>query len=371
MHEDLKNYKIKEVPHLRISGRTDRERDDVPLFYNGSGIEVNVSGCEFWITVEAGYEIFEPWACTMINGAVIERFGLKKGTNHICIFRGMSRENIKNIRFIRETQAMSDDPDCYVLVKEISADGEFFELKKPKYKLEFIGDSLTSGEGTYGANDDMDWLPMYMSFSHQYAHFIEETADCEVRMISQGGWGVYNAWDNNRNNVIPGIYKKICALTELGKNREFGSGKEYDFSSWVPDAVIVNLGTNDASGFKQPPFKDQKTGTIWKQRLEDDGSYNREDIGCFKKAVKDFLIMLRECNPTSHIVWVYGMLGHDIEEDLKDAVGEYCRENSDDNAAYLSLPDTLPEKLGSRQHSGVAAHRDAARIILSYLEKVL
>ena len=37
---------------------------------------------------------------------------LSKGINKICIFRGMNPEKIKQVRIIKETQAMSGDEEC-------------------------------------------------------------------------------------------------------------------------------------------------------------------------------------------------------------------------------------------------------------------
>ncbi len=45
-NENLKTYSLKEMEHYKIYGRTDETQDLLPLFYNGSGIEVNVKGSE-------------------------------------------------------------------------------------------------------------------------------------------------------------------------------------------------------------------------------------------------------------------------------------------------------------------------------------
>ena len=45
-NEKLKIYSLKEIPYYHIYGRTDETQDPLPLFWNGSGIEVNVTGSE-------------------------------------------------------------------------------------------------------------------------------------------------------------------------------------------------------------------------------------------------------------------------------------------------------------------------------------
>lgn len=158
----------------------------------------------------------------------------------------------KTMKFFRELQAMSEDDDCHVFVRGFRCDGEFLPVKEHKYKIEFIGDSITSGEGTYGALPDTDWLAMYMSSSENYATYTAKVLDADYRLISQGGWGVYCGWDNDvRHNILLLREDLRSWLREV--NESVGAQKDYDFASWKPDAIVVNLGTNDASAFNQPP----------------------------------------------------------------------------------------------------------------------
>lgn len=51
-NENLKTYSIKEIPYYHIYRRTDEMQNPLPLFWNGSGIEVNVTGSELWIDLD-------------------------------------------------------------------------------------------------------------------------------------------------------------------------------------------------------------------------------------------------------------------------------------------------------------------------------
>lgn len=370
-NSNVKTYSLKETEHYKIHGRTDETQDPLPLFFNGSGVEVNVTGTELWIDVDVNYGVHEPWIWTALNGAFMSRQMLLPGSYSLCLFRGMSPDAVKNVRFIRELQAMSEDDDCRLLIRGFRSDGEFLPVRFRRYKLEFIGDSITSGEGTYGAEADMDWLAMYMSSSRDYARMVSDALDAEYRLISQGGWGVLCGWNNDPRHNIPSCYEKICGLAGGETNEKLGAAKPYDFQSWVPDAVIVNLGTNDAGAFDQPAWVDPVTGRTFEQRREADGTYNAEDLARFEQAVVDFLVMLRRDNPTSHIVWTYGMLGYDLTLAITDAMNTYRRTTGDVNAAFLQLPDTTEETVGSRTHPGERSHARAAQVIVEYLRTVL
>lgn len=367
----LKTYTLQEAGQYKVHGRMNECQYPLPLFFNGSGIEVNVTGSELWIDVEVDCDLHEPWICTFLNGAFMSRQMLLPGSYSICLFRKMSPDAIKNVRFVRELQAMSEDDSCHILVKGFQSDGSFFPVLDRPFKLEFIGDSITSGEGTYGAAEDTDWLPMYMGVSRNYAAIVSDALNAEYHLFSQGGWGVLCGWDNDPGHNIPAYYEKLCGLAGGSFNEALGTQKPYDFKKWEPDAVIINLGTNDASAFNQPQWQNPSTGKAFRQRRNPDGTYNQEDLMRFEQSVIDFLTMVRRNNRNSHIVWVYGMLGYDLTLAITDAINSYRRQSGDHHVAFLQLPNTTEETVGSHAHPGAKSHERAAQVLIEYLKPVL
>ncbi len=363
-----KFYDILEIPNLKIHGRT-VEQSPLPLFWNHAGIEVNCTGSELWIDLETDCGFHEPWIAYEINEALMSRQMLLPGEHSLCIYRSMVPGVVKNVRFYRELQAMSEDDKCHVLVKGLRTDGEFLPVKAPTLKLEFIGDSITSGEGSYGALEDTEWLAMYMSSSRHYANIIEKAMNADARVISQGGWGIYTGWDNDVRHNIPSIYTPVCGLATGEFNERLGAAREYDFSSWVPDAIIVNLGTNDASAFNLPALEVPGHGLCKMRKDETTGVRNPEDEKKIFDAEIAFLKLLRKKNPTSHILWVYGMLGNDLEGVITGALSEYSKQTGDGNVAYLALPDTTEETVGSHSHPGYKSHLVSARVLGKYLSE--
>lgn len=368
---NLKTYSLKETPHYKVHGRTDNSQYPLPLFWNGSAVEVNVSGTELWIDIDVDFDTFEPWVGTDIDGAFMSRQMLMPGSYSVCLFRNMTMEAVKNVRFYRELQAMSEDDNCHVLIRGFRTDGEFFPVADKPFKLEFIGDSITSGEGTYGPNGDQPWISMFMSSSRNYAAMTAKALNAEFRLISQGGWGVLCGWDNNPHHNIPSCYEKICGLGLGEFNEKLGAQKMNPFQEWKPDAIVVNLGTNDCSAFNQPMWEDPATGESFKQHLNPDGSFVAEDAARFEKAVVDFLYMLRKNNPDSPIVWVYGMLGYDLSLPIVNAINTFRRESGDIKTFFLQLPNTTVETVGCRFHPGVKSHERAAKVLTEYLAQLL
>jgi hypothetical protein len=53
------------------------------LFFNGSGVEVVVTGSELWIDVETDSDFLEMWVAVEINGAFISRQMLLPGEHSL------------------------------------------------------------------------------------------------------------------------------------------------------------------------------------------------------------------------------------------------------------------------------------------------
>lgn len=362
----MNRVSIATVPHL-VHGRTTKEREPLTLFWTASGLELNVRASELWVEVHADWTLHEPWYSIMINGTFFSRRMADKGTHRVCVFRGTDPNTVKNVRIIKDTQAYSADSDSLLQLCALETDGSFEPVKERKLKLEFIGDSITSGEGDIGeAEYPWDWCSMIFSAENNYAVQIGQALNADVRVLSQSGWGVGCAWNNNRREAIPPIYEEICGLLSGERNRVLGAHEPNDFKSWQPDVIFINLGTNDCGSFNQPEWYDERTGERFKNRRNQDGTMVAEDVERFINTAKAFLCKLRLCNPEAKLVWIYGMLGNGLECALREAIGRYCTESGDKNVDFLLLKDDV-EHRGARSHPAAAAHRTAANEILSYL----
>lgn len=347
----LKTYRLSEIENIKINGRTTGCREPLALFWTASGFELNAKGSELWVELEAGFDLYEPWFSVLINGAYVSKQMAVKGKSRICLFRGMNPGEVKHVKFVRDVQAMSEDPENYLQVYGFLFDGEFLPVPERPYKLEFIGDSITSGEGTYGAKQEADWVSMFFSGVNNYAAYTADAVNADFRVISQSGWGVLCSWDGAKECALPKYYEKVCGLLKGEHNRELGAFDEHDFSKWRPDAVIINLGTND--GFA----------------LETEGCSLTEDD--FVKAAAGFLKKVRRCNPQSEIVWAYGMLGYDMNAAIGRAVDTYVRESGDKKVHFIGLPAATQETVGSREHPGVKNHKIAAGVLGEYLKTII
>ncbi|PYY29117.1 SGNH/GDSL hydrolase family protein [Paenibacillus illinoisensis] len=369
--DKLQVHVLSEVQNLKVHGRTTEQRAPLTLFWTGSAIEIQVTGSELWVELESDYDIHEPWISILINGVPVSRQMVTAGRYWICIFRGMSEGTVKSVRIVKDVQAMSADPGCLLQFYALKSDGAFLPVEEKPYKIEFIGDSITSGEGAIGARAEEDWIPMWFSAIHNYTYMTAEAMNADYRVVSQSGWGVLTSWDNNPNNNIPDYYEQVCGLLTGENNQALGAGDPYDFESWQPDVVVINLGSNDGGAFQTTEWRDPVTGKVHKQRLNEDGSYHEEDLTAFENAVDRFLVKLRKNNPKAQLVWAYGMLGFPMMPAIYRAVHRYTKRTGDRRVSVLQLPDTTEQTIGARTHPGELSHRRAAETLTEYLQGIL
>ena len=341
----LKDYKIREIPYLRVLGRTNGSLEPVTLFWTASGIEMNIKATEAWVTVRSDYELFEPWSDVIVDGALSQRLMVNKGEQKICLFRNMEGDKIRNVKLLRDTPAFPTDEKTLFQILGVQTDGEFCPLGEPKMRLEVIGDSITSGEGGSGAGGEMTWNSFCFNCVDNYAYMAAKELDAIYHCVSQSGWGVFCSWEGDEKQAIPPYYEQVCGLLNGERNKELGAFEKWDFQKFQPDVIVVNLGTNDGSGTK-----------------------DMEKVG---KAVEDFLKKLRDYNPESYILWCYGMLGNGIQPTLENAIQNYKVKSGDERVKFVKLPDTLEGEFGSRQHPGQKSHEKTAKVLVEEIRAIV
>ena len=341
----LKDYKIREIPYLRVLGRTNGSLEPVTLFWTASGIEMNIKATEAWVTVRSDYELFEPWADVIVDGAMSQRLMVNKGEQKICLFRNMEGDKIRNVKLLRDTPAFPTDEKTLFQILGVQTDGEFCPLEEPKMRLEVVGDSITSGEGGSGAGGEMTWNSFCFNCVDNYAYMAAKELDAIYHCVSQSGWGVFCSWEGDEKQAIPPYYEQVCGLLNGERNKELGAFEKWDFQKFQPDVIVVNLGTNDGSGTK-----------------------DMEKVG---KAVEDFLKKLRDYNPESYILWCYGMLGNGIQPTLENAIQNYKVKSGNERVKFVKLPDTLEGEFGSRQHPGQKSHEKTAKVLVEEIRAIV
>lgn len=366
----MKTANIFDIPNLRPLGRfheeSARRAGALPLLWACSGWEARFTGSALEVLLEADYQGKEPWIAVDVNGAPLIRTPAPRGESTLLLFQGMTAGTVKHVRFWKDTQPMGQDGDPVhrLRVRGLRWEGgEFLPLPEPACRLEFIGDSLTSGEGLAGAREEVDWTPALFRPSQGWPRLTADLAGGEFRLVSQSGWGIRSSWDNDPRRALPDWYEPVCA-TAGEADLALGAGEPNDFAAWRPDAIFINLGSNDVNAMGISAWHGPD-GTRFKQ--EDTPACRR----LIEAAALAFLHKLRRLNPGAKLVWAYGMAGDALRPQLEGAVDRFREETGDREAYYLSLPAAAEAELGSRRHPGPACHEAAAQAAAALLKEIL
>lgn len=106
---------------------------------------------------------------------------------------------------------------------------------RPKHRIEFFGDSITSGAGNEAPFNGRDDLPADKNSYMAYAQIAARQLGAEAHVTSQGGIGVMISWFPF---TMPDFYDQLSAV---GNN-----DSRWDFSRWTPEVVVINLMQNDS-----------------------------------------------------------------------------------------------------------------------------
>jgi lysophospholipase L1-like esterase len=121
--------------------------------------------------------------------------------------------------------------------------------KRPGRRIEFIGNSITCGYGVEGDSTSCHFSPQTENANLSYASMTSRALHADYSLVSYSGRGVVrNYGDSNKTSIdpMPSLYDRTCFSD---------STKKWNFNSWIPQAVVINLGTND---FSTQPFPDKQ-----------------------------------------------------------------------------------------------------------------
>ena len=357
---------------LHISGRTGCSPDGSPflnpltLFWTASGIECAVTEAELYADIECDYKCYRPWISVWINGKRTARFAPEKGRSRICLLE--SPAPLTRIQILKESQAMAGDSAHRFCIHGFCTNSEkavpdiFMPLEPKKYLFECIGDSLTCGEGLEDPVPGKEWNPAWQGTRNHFAMILSQRFNADISIIAQSGWGLLCGWNNDPHCTIPPLYPFVCSLAKGAANREAGAPQAWDFSRRKPDAVIINLGSNDEYAFRAEPWEDPASGKTYK--LHGDADYAR-----LKAAAKNFIGEIRRHNPQALIIWCYGMFLTGCMDLFRSAVEEFRAENGDDKVRFIELSPMDDTTAGAQKHPGPLCHKEAADLLTAVLLK--
>lgn len=338
----MQRYSLPDQRFLPI-GRRDPAETQQHLWWSGSGVRVKLACTRLDVEATSTAADHAQWLGVLVDGAPITRLPLTQGTHQYTLLAGLDKNFYHEITILRDTQPSYDESGP-VILNAVLTDGTPEAPAARPLMIEFIGDSLTVGEGTMGPYGGAEWRMLFVSHMPAFPTLVAEELKADKRVVALGGWGAARSWDNQPESRIGRIYNQLCAIIP-------GGNVPAPVDERPANAVVINLGTNDSSAFSKMPA--------------DELPLARAEL---RSRAVELMETIRARYPKAVILWTYGLCGYQVEEILKGAVTD-LRENGDKNVHYLSLSEA--QSLGSRMHPSRDAHRQAAKEITEELKKLL
>jgi hypothetical protein len=177
------------------------------------------------------------------------------------------------------------------------------------------------------------------------------TFDADYHLISWSGIGIISNWTDQEvpldGWLMPKLYPYSDKATDLGLGND--APEIWDNSNFVPDCIIINLGTNDSSYTKRIS-----------KRVE-----------TFGRHYYDFVKKVRTSNPTAKILCALGTMGQDLCEEIEHQVEGLVLEG--DDKIYFMAFELQSERdgLGSDWHPSMITHEKMAMRLEAKLREIM
>lgn len=225
-------------------------------------------------------------------------------------------------------------------------DGKLAEPPAAKeLKIEVIGDSISCGDGIYANKQDFGgtqgdgWST--------YAAYAARKLNADLNTIAISGNGLISSLFGDSLLDLPDQYPYV----DRQIYSEDRKAVEWDFSKYVADVVIINLGTNDRAG------------------VGEGKKFSEQD---FEDAYVEFIDYIKDKYPDVKIIATLGAMGSELQHLIENAV-ERANEAHGEEFVYTSwlVPDPSDGKSGDNAHPSLKAHQRYGEQMYEKIKEIL
>lgn len=288
---------------LIYSGRIDLSDPFAIVWtYPGTFVRMKFKGTQLFIHVRNKHNYWNNYLGVAEGDAQTKLLLPEEGEATIEIPLQTTQDNIHEVTIFKRQDACHE---LTILGFEINCNTddecELLEASPlPPRRIEVYGDSVSAGEVSeavdYVAKADPEHNGEYSNSWYSYAWIAARKLDAQLHDIAQGGVALL---DNTGWYHEPDYIGMEQVWNKMRYNPDYGTVKEWDFSKYTPDIVIVAIGQNDSH-----PDDYMKT------------DYEGEKAKNWRTHYRQFLAKLRETYPDAWIICCTTLLQHDIGWDM-------------------------------------------------------
>lgn len=342
-------------PYVKIIGRTHYYNEVLWLALSGGGVEFVFYGKKAEITVKGDKIATSPANQARIgiyvNGKRVIDDQLNQPLKTYTVFESDTDEKV-TVRFIKLSEAAMST----VGIVNITVDATKGIKPTPvnAHKIEFIGDSITCG---YGVDDENEQNPFSTStedVTKAYAYKAAQELQADYSMVSYSGYGIISGYTENdqklTTHLVPDYYDKVGKSEGEFDNTLQPQAVSWDFNRFVPDLIVINLGTNDDS--------------YTKEEGDRQAEYARQYV--------EFLKMIRRHNAHAPLLCTLGIMGDRLYPFVEQAVSNYIQETGDSNIASMRFDVQLEsDGYAADWHPSKVTHGKAAKQLVAQIKELM
>ena len=319
-------------PAVRFVGRTDTSEPGVTQFsWSGSSIQFRFSGSQAAVRLDdqAGYFTL------LVDGVLQPRLETTPGAKLYPVATNLAAGE-HEIKLYRRTEG------SFGVTRFLGVELEGGKLLTPPAaaarRIEIIGDSISCGYGNEGADEHCNFSGSTENHYLTYGAIAARNLEADLITVAWSGKGVIFNYGSDKNEPLPTLYQRVLATN---------AAPLWNFASWQPDVVIINLGTNDYSTGGDPSDTQ------------------------FTDAYVTFLATIRSKNPNAYILCLLptGLSGNDFataKKNIEAAVNQR-QQAGDKNLGSYALPASIID-WGCDYHPGDQTHAAMGAALTSELK---
>lgn len=345
---------------VAISGRT-LFRDNIRyLGYSASSIRFTFKGKKAVACFLSDPESFLPehhaWIAVYINNEAepSKRYELKNSKQELSLYESDTEDTV-TITIMKYSEP--EYAVCGIESITIDTDHLLAPPAPAQRKLQIIGDSITCGYGTEGTVEDLIHNTATENPAKAYSVRTAKALQADLEIVAWNGKGVITSYIGEEENtpdaswLVPMLYQYTDAgCCHQYFHEEKGDWEKWNHSRFVPDLILIYLGTNDASYTREIPERNQK----------------------FADAYVTFLKEVHNIHPHAKIICMLGTMDQRLCPTVELAVNTFSKACPEAEISYLPLPAQLEEDgLGTFWHPTPATHKKAADLVIQHAKDIM
>lgn len=354
MPNNIQVFKAMEK-HVKVIGRTHYYNEALWLALSGSGVEFSFYGKRAEITLKGDSIATGDQNLTRIgisvNGTRVIDDQVDQPIKTYTVFESDTEQDVT----IRVTK-LSEAAMSTVGIQEIrvEATGGIKPTPDNVHKIEFIGDSITCGYGIDDEHELHSFSTATEDVTKTYAYQTAQNLQSDYSMVSYSGYGIITGYTENdqklTTHLLPDYYEKVGKSEGEFDGTLLPQSVRWDFNKFVPDLIVINLGTND-------------------------DSYTKDDIGKQTEYAEEyvrFLKLVRSHNAHTPILCTLGIMGDRLFPFVEQAIKKYSLETNDNNITAMKFDVQLAtDGYAADYHPSQLSHNKAADKLTSHIKELL